>query len=279
MSQFLLHPSSLPTWNDCEGRWAATNLPSLKKQVTGGQNFVGSVFGTAAHEAVAKMLEHKIETGEIPEVAPFVREAQSRFREKFLKGVKTDETTKTVEQGEKQLERVIRESWFSYIPYAAPLAVETELILPIQQFDFLVMVMKPDCINSWRGLTRIDDHKFPRQLGNYGAQGGGYILGVEAEMGQRVRGFELQVIQRVALSSAPAKLEPIFYSRDQCLDAALPAITRLGEVLSVWRKEKNRKIFRFNGSSKFCTKTTCPLWGGEFCNQWIDNTKGKRTHE
>lgn len=263
---FPVHGSSLPTFIDCEGRWAAANLPSLKQKVTGGKEFVGSVFGTTAHKAIARGLQHKQEYGTVPAPENYIELAYREFDEAFKKGVQTDNTTKTTRQAHIQLDMVIRESWFSYLSRAKPLRIEHKQIYPIEN-TIIQVVMTPDVV-TLDGF--IDDHKFPRTIGDYKAQGGTYIIGAELRDNDKKKGFRLQVIKRVGESSAPAELLEIVYDRSQCLDAAKPALKRLNYVLIEWVNTKNTKIFRMNPNSKFCGNTTCGFWGTSHCNQWTD---------
>lgn len=277
-SMLIIRPSSLDTWNDCQGRWAVTNLPSLKKKVSGKQAFIGQLFGTAAHKAIASTLAAKAEGSSLSlDVALQIGKKELNDQvSNSLDGVKFDTTTKSLETAREQLERVIRESFYSYVPGCNPLFVEQHWIIDFKDYPFLRLSMQPDVIAESFGLPQVDDHKFPRVVGNYSGQGGGYMKGYEAVSGERLRRFSLQVIKRVSLGSPPAELQEIIYSRDQCLDSFDQAIKGIGQKADAWRADKDKKIFDYNPNSKYCTQETCPAFGGDWCNRWIDTKKEKK---
>lgn len=268
---FELHPSSLPTLLDCEGRWAASNIKELRKNLGKSHDSVGSVFGTIAHEAVAEMLNHKMKTGIVIDFQQVVLKAQRKFDEAFSKTLLTDATTRTRQSAHRQLDAVIRESWHSYVPLVKPLAVEQEMEIEVN--ELLTIKMRPDAVVWSPDGPVIDDHKFARFLGGYTSQQGGYIKAWEAITGEKVSMSRIQFIKRVGESSAPANLLTLEYRRESCLEAFDDAVKRVLVVVPEWQKTGNMRVFRKNSNSKFCTESTCRLWGTNECNQWQD-TKG-----
>lgn len=265
MSKLIVHPSGLPTFLDCEGRWAASALPSLRRKVSEGLPFFGSVFGKIAHAAVADMLRHKKTYSITPSPDNYILLAQREILEAFDKGLKTDDTTKTKEAALIQIEAVIRESLYSYVSRVEPLMIEETLKIELKGY-VLDLAMTPDVILQ----REIDDHKFPRFVGDYHAQGGGYFIGAEAVLERIFHLFNLNVIQRVNAKNNPADLEVITYRRDDCLEAAWYAIKLMNEKLPYWKEDKDPRIWRKNPNSKYCGQTTCGLWGTPDCNQWTD---------
>ncbi len=273
MIELEIHPSSLPTFIDCEMRWAASNLKEVREKCTKRDRFVGAVFGTVAHEHIAEMLKDKMITGEVPRPDKYLLDSCKSLDREFAdlkKPIKTDDTTSTVMQAKVQMERVLREAWYSVVRGANPRVVEEEYKIEItNKAGILInMLMKPDMV---RMEPIISDHKFPRQLGDYKAQGGGYIIGWEAmNRGEFIELFELLCISRVGVKSVPAVLQPVLYSREQCLEPARAAIKAIISKVPEFYETGKSKVFRKNPNSKFCTRTTCGAWGTDQCNQWTD---------
>lgn len=268
-SKFILHSSSLPTWNDCEGRWAASNIRSLRNSLHGGRTSAASVIGTVFHAAMKRALLAKMELGLVLDFNELAEEAEHALIEAYRKGdgVLPDEVTRNLLEAKYQLSSLIREALWSYVRFANPVEVEPEDLIDIRGADWLALSYRPDVVVN-EGF--IDDFKTFRQLSDYKAQAGSYVLGREGRAGVKAKGFRILGLKRVSASSAPSELQIIEYDREACLDAALQAIREIKLKLPVWEEKKSFKIFRMNPNSKLCTKTTCRAWGSDLCNQWTD---------
>lgn len=269
MSKFLVHSSALPRFNDCEGAWAAANLPSLKGKFHGGRETVSKVIGITCHAGAKRFLTAKKELGLILPWEDVAEECNSALELKFAEGegVITDDVTRSLKEAKHQVRAILREYWHSYVRCVEVIEVEPSDAFDITGCDWLAITYRPDAVVE---PGYIDDLKIIKQDSDYKAQLGSYILGYEINTGRTVKGARLLVIRRVTMSSAPSTMRIVSYSREACVNAAKRAIRGIRRVLPEWEETKDFNIFRLNSNSKLCTQNTCRAWGSEICDQWHD---------
>lgn len=272
---FFLSGSSLPTFADCEGRWAVSNVRDIKKRWVGkGQAGVGAVFGTIAHKAVFNMLKDKRDLGFMQPWPIYSQAAVGEFILQVAKGVKFDPTTGNLDGGIVQLERVIRLAYYSLAQHYRPEHLEAEMGYSPKGDDWLQVLCHPDATDL-DGI--IDDHKFSSKESIFLAQAGAYLIAYFATHGKKAPGFRINWFQRVAESSIQPDLRIIEYNVEAAVDSAKYQTARVATVLKAWDSDrsevKKNWHFNFNPNSKFCNKKTCSAWGTGFCNQWIDKPK------
>jgi len=270
---FYLSISSLPTFADCQGRWAINNVREIKSKyrAKSTQKNVGSVFGTIAHKALSNMLELKRDYGIIQDWRIEYALAAEEFSKQVSAGVRFDATTGKLEAGLLQLERVLRESWFSIVQHARPEFIEMPVGFAVAGDEWLNVVGHPDGCMIGGGIK---DWKFSsKKDGNYMAQGGGYLLGYRSTHGKEPKDFELNLIQRVGETLLQPDLLCIPYDKTACIEIATKQIKLAAGALKQYDSErtehKKNWSFNFNGNSKYCNKKSCGAHGTEFCNQWI----------
>lgn len=266
---FIVRGSSLPTFADCEGRWAIDAIPALREQYGGtGLVGVGSVFGTLAHKAGANLMTMKQETGIAGSWQMESARAQAEFSDAVLKGVRFDGITGSKDAGLIQLEKVIREFHYSVLPTARPEFIEQPFAFQIAGDEWLEVRCHPDLIEI-DGL--IHDYKFSSQEAKYFGQGGTYIMAYQAETGKKAKGFLIDWIRRCGESAPQADCQFFPYPLEACLDASAHMLKRMAQALKKYDETRRPWSFGFNPNSKYCGKKTCSAWGTSFCNQWIDD--------
>lgn len=268
---FIVRGSSLPTFADCEGRWAVDNIPALRKQYGGeGRQGVGSIFGTLAHKAGANLMTIKAETGLIANWEPEAAKVQAEFVELISKGVRFDGVTGSRDAALIQLQRVIREFHYSVLPTARPEFIEQPFAFRIDGAEWLEVHCHPDLIEL---DGYIHDYKFSSKEAWYFGQAGTYIRAYESETGRKAKGFIIDWIRRCGESAPQADCRSKPYLREACLDSSGHMLQRMIHALKKYEDTRRPWSFGFNPNSKYCEKKICKAWGTDFCNQWIDKEK------
>lgn len=278
---FILSGSSLPTFADCQGRWAYNNVKGIKEQHArkepgAGAQGVGALHGTLAHKALANMLKHKRDYGFEQDWRIQAALAAEEYQQKCAQGVKFDGTTGNITGGLIQLERAIRESAFSIVPKLRALHVEEPTGLTLAGDEWLKVVCHIDTDDD---MFNVYDHKFSSKEFNYLAQAGIYLLTYKNTYGVTPKDFFINWIQRVGESSLQPDLRVVPYDREAAIDSARKQVLLVASALKDYdsRRTEHKKLwaFNFNPNSKLCTEKTCGAWGTTACNQWMDKSKEK----
>lgn len=226
----------------------------------------GALIGTASHLGGAIMLTSKRDTGSysLEQALPI---AFDKFREDFEKGVELDETTTNRFVGEIQIEKMVKELAFSFVPTIDPVLIEEKFAVDIG--SGWEMEMHPDCYSS---DFVIYDHKFGSQDDSYHSQLGAYSIGMRSH-GHRVNDLVLNKIKRVGYKVPQPDMVQEHYDVRSCEKIAYELFSRIKADYERWDKTKDPSAFLPNNRSMNCSKKYCPLWGTDACEY------GKKTKE
>ena len=284
-TDFIIRASSLPTWADCERRWAADNVSSLARRCAderqqskdpSRKNF-GALFGSAGHLGTQSMLEDRLHGREV-DYWKAVDLAKERLQSNVLTEIAAkrqlhwDQVTKNLDIGLAQLEAVL-EKMSAFVLTTRPLLIEQEL--EMEWASYVVLRGHPDLIDC-DGDTI--DWKFGARKANYIGQFGGYgwlLQNNKLEVDVEPRDF---VVVHPPRSSWDKKahyvkqkeIEVFRYDFDACIESAAKQLDGITRAVKSWESKKNIWVFNANPNSKYCTKTTCRAYGTSFCDQWIE---------
>lgn len=273
---FTIRASSLPSFADCELRWAGENFEVISKAATaanGGESKrvrgIGSIIGISNHFGALAMLKDMRETGK-PRLEAGVRNAIAYFTGEMedRSTVEIDDITKNLDHGVRQITKMMEAFYYTYAIGSAPALLEHELFMPIN--DYLRVGGKLDNIQeNWK----VPDYKFGRDLSSYHSQKGAYLALVAYNFAKAM-GLQSELIWTprvgVDVEQPSTKIIPLDY--EACTEAFWYQVFAIRDRLQKWHSTKSPKYWFFNrnADSKYCKKKYCRLWGTTICDQWID---------
>jgi len=287
---FIIRASSLPTWADCERRWAADNVSSLARRCTEERtqskdpkrkNF-GALFGRAGHLGTQSMLEDRLHGRDI-DFWKGVDAAKENLTQEVLSEMMAkrqlhwDQVTKNLDVGLAQLESVL-EKMLPFCESVEPLLIEAEL-----EMDWapgVILRGHPDLVDRDGDTV---DLKFGARKANYIGQFGAYgwlLPNNKSEVYVRPRDFVLVHPPRSSWDKKAQYVKQkdiaIFrYDFDACIDSAYRQMEGIAAAVKKYESERKSDkrlwVFNTNPNSKYCTKTTCRAYGTSSCDQWIED--------
>ena len=273
-NKIYVHASSLPTWHDCQRRWASNNLSAKAPGEEGNAlpvRSIGAIIGNHAHAAATDMLSRKRDGDDINIVA-IVDKTVEDFR-KYCKTVKIDLDNGSRSQGDAEMQMVRQiMAWHrGYLPLANPVFVEAQLQANYGLTN-IVLVGQPDVVNQVSEYEwGIDDHKFGSHPGAYDAQMGLYMLLVSAQdwfvKGSKIPQVRIDHTKRVGVKSVQPETETIPRNPAACEEIARKQLDEIEPAVNYYHATGDLWAFNTNPASKYCNKTSCKWFQTDYCNQ------------
>lgn len=261
----LVRASSLPTFADCEMRWAVSNVPEIREIAILSRPEIktriqiGAAFGDSLHKAAAYAMQVNALTEKSLEIAnKRLDELAKYFYIEF-----DDHTTKNLDQARKQLVAPLKSFWKNYGSKVDKGDIEKRLYAKIS--DYVTLTGQVD----HRLTTGKHDLKFGMLPMVYNAQLGGYDIVSVANYGI-ADGSDLWIISipRCKEGAVP-DFHVIKLDYQGCVNAAWQQLDRIEEAHRRWSENKsNLWYFNRNPNSNLCRKKFCDAWGTTACDQW-----------
>lgn len=258
---FVIRPSSLPMWPDCERRSIARMAPGLLRDmgfpVTFRPATVGAAIGTGTHAAVAYTLEEKMRSGQLANKV----EAEQRGIEKMAaaihEGVIWDTITPDLNVGQKQLIRMAAIYRLKLAPHVKPVAIERRLEITTKSGN----VVSGQVDITEQGPTDLKTGVRARQnIAQYGAYS--IILRSHREVSEFVTEH---FVPRVRIDKPQPDPEVEHFSVPLAEQVAARVIKRIESAVVIFKETGDPMTFQANPNSQLCADRYCPAWGTKFC--------------
>lgn len=269
----LLRPSSLPTWPDCQRRFAARHLAdlvagagySLRRDM---RSHIGAAVGTALHAAAAYTLEQKRDTGELGSGTEAENRGEAALLERLAEGAMWDETTPSLATAKTQAARMSRSYRRHIAPFVVPILVEQRLVADVG--DGWQLSGQADVLaGDPRELLR--DTKSGVKRRNNSHQYGAYSIVLSAHDLAPRRIVEDYVPRvRLSLDQPPPETHevPLVAAVEEAwstIDDIKSAVTEFDLRAADPSGREPAGAFRANPASSLCGEKWCPAFNSEFC--------------
>lgn len=264
-----IHPSSLPSFLDCQRRTAARVIAGtvrdagfeLRSLPVG----IGAITGTASHAAVATMHRAQIKAGDptLWPVGDAIEVGMESIAANIVNGVTWDTTSPTLNTAQKQVARQVRMYAQSVSP-GVPVAAEERLTAVISKGRAVL-----DGTVDRREDVRIRDLKTGRVRRANGVQYGAYSL-LQRTHGNTVDELIEDYLPRVPLTKPQPPVVPIRHNVAEAEQAAMAIITRMIDAVTRFEATGNPWEFLPNPMSQMCSDRFCPAHSTPFCTAHKD---------
>lgn len=271
----IIRASSLPGYPDCARRWAAGNL---RKEVEaagyrirkGERANIGASIGTGMHGGIAYMLIEKMNTGSLGNATEADQRALQEFSEQVANGVMFDELTENLNDGQKQILRMVKSYRVDIAPNVTPVSVERRLNVQVGG-DFMLsgqsdaQALEPDTIRDAKSGKRLRAH--------YGQLGAYSLLARSAHPELKAQKLCVDFMPRVSLKNEQPDATTIFYDQAVAEQATMSTINRIKADVGEFRRRIEtgdappEHAFLANPSSGLCSPKWCPAHGTDFCRE------------
>lgn len=269
----LLRPSSLPTFPDCQRRFAARHLRDVVQ--AGGYQLhaerprhIGAAVGTAVHAGVGYTLQAKIDTGEIGNATEAEQRAEMALVQEVQEGASWDDTSPSLPVAKVQAARMVRSYRRFLAPVVVPAMVETRLAADVG--DGWQISGQADALTG-NPDERVRDLKTGTKRRANAAQYGGYVLVLEAH-GHAVPAITEDYLARVRRDKEQPPPLSIEIDRRRALLAAWEIIQAVKMAVTTFEGRLADPhgldplgAFLPNPSSSLCGERWCPAWNTKFC--------------
>jgi hypothetical protein len=267
-----IRASMLPGYADCARRAAAKQwrqeIEDAGFELRELRPSVGAAVGTAVHAAAARMLQEKIDTGELGGGKDGIEIAIEAFREETEPGAEWDDTTPNVAAAEAQIERLTLAYRLGVARHINPAAVEQAWEVPAG--DGFVLTGRCDVITVDGIVRDLKTGALPRP---YQAQLGAYsLLARSQDPPIEVSGVAVDFIRRTPKTKPQEP--PVTETYDQGVSerAAYSVIERIRRDMTEFRRrladgdEPPEEAFLANPMSMMCRPQFCPAHGTKWCD-------------
>ena len=267
----VIRASMLPGYADCARRAAAKQW--LREIENAGYELrelrpsVGAAVGTAVHAAAARMLQTKIDTGELGGGKDGIEIAIEAFRKETEPGAEWDDTTPNRSTAETQIERLTLAYRLGVARHLNPAAVEQAWEVPAG--DGFVLTGHCDVITV-DGVVR--DLKTGALSRPYQAQLGAYsLLARSQDPPIDVTGVAVDFIRRTPKTKPQEPPVTETYEQEVSERAAWSVIERIRQDMAGFRRrladgdEPPEEAFLANPMSMMCRPQFCPAHGTAWC--------------
>ena len=267
-----IRASMLPGYADCARRAAAKQwrreIEDAGYELRELRPSVGAAVGTAVHAAAARMLQEKIDTGELGSGKDGIEIAIEAFREETEPGAEWDDTTPNVATAEAQIERLTLAYRLGVARHINPAAVEQAWEVPAG--DDFVLTGRCDVITVDGVVRDLKTGALPRP---YQAQLGAYsLLARSQDPPIDVSGVAVDFIRRTPKTKPQEP--PVTETCDRGVSerAAWSVIERIRQDMSEFRRrladgdEPPEEAFLANPMSMMCRPQFCPAHGTKWCD-------------
>lgn len=231
---------------------------------------IGAKVGTATHTGAAHSMLYKMETGVLANKTETEQVALQDLKEQMQEGALFDDSTKTANEAQNQVVRMVTTFREHLAPEMQPSAVERRLRADVGDGFMLsgqsdLQLVSPD---------GIDDLKTGARLSSHYAQIGSYSILVRAQWPDiDIKRLRVDFIQRVPMKRPQP--EPVHQDYDKMTaeHAAASTINRIKADVQEFRKRylddtaPPAHAFLANPASMLCSAKFCPAWGTTFCKE------------
>ena len=267
-----IRASMLPGYADCPRRAAAKQwrreIEDAGHELRELRPSVGAAVGTAVHAAAARMLQAKIDTGELGGGKDGIEIAIEAFREETEPGAEWDDTTPNRSVAETQIKRLTLAYRQGVARHLNPAAVEQAWEVPAG--NGFVLTGHCDVITVEGVVRDLKTGALPRP---YQAQLGAYsLLARSQEPAINVTGVAIDFIRRMPKAKPQEPPVTETYDQDVSERAAWSVIERIRQDMNEFRRrladndESLEEAFLANPMSMMCRPQFCPAHGTEWCS-------------
>lgn len=272
MADKVIRCSSLPSWEDCKRRGAATSFPELIREagftLRRRLAHVGALVGSGTHAGAAFTLKTKMDTGELGNASEAADRGVEELRERLQKeGAVWDDTTKDFNTAEQQVVRMVAKYREKLAPQITPLSVEEEMSARLA--DGFILRGHTDAIAE--EYRRLRDLKTGVSQRANGSQYGAYML-LCRTLGKQIDQIVEDYLPRVRLDQEQPDPEITLLPTLEPQQRAYEIIEGIrGSVAEFERRLKDdadrppELAFDANPMSVLCSDRFCPAWGTDFC--------------
>lgn len=267
---FLIRPSSLTGWPDCQRRTAARLFPQLVAAagftLRRLEPHIGATVGTATHSGAGYSLKEKLNGRGLGQESDAIEVSMVSFKKEIVDGVTWDTTTRDRGAAEKQIARMVHVYRRDVAPKIEPIAVEERLKAKVAD-RFELSGQKDVLARMPKALEDLKTGKIRRANG---VQYGAYCM-IEKAHGRQVDHIFEDFIPRSAVSKEQAPAERLEYDVQACYAEAYETILDMKRAIEdfverlVTGKRPPEGAFRANPMSMLCSDKYCPCWGTDFC--------------
>lgn len=260
-----IRASSLPYYADCPRKWAAKSLPrdiieGLGIKLQPYTPYVYTVFGTGTHTGVTFSLNRKLKGEIVKNPLDDVYQAGiESFREEIYDGVVWDDTTRNVNDAEKQIQNVLKAYYNGVLPHIDPTGVELALKARIDANYMLTGHM--DVVSE----TEIRDFKSGIRNPKAFAQLGAYSLLRKANKDGKTERLIIDHIKRTKLKKPQDLPETVEYNVEDSEKEAKAIYKRIMADVNEFLSTGDPLSFMANLHSNLCSPKYCSAHGTEWC--------------
>ena len=272
MPEKVIRCSSLPSWEDCERRGAATSFPELIRDagfdLRRRQAHVGALVGSGTHAGAAYLLTEKMKSGEPGNASEAEDRAIAELRKRLeAEGAVWDATTQNYPTAQKQVARMVKTYRRTLAVEITPISVEEEL--EVKLGGGFILLGHTDALA--REFRRLRDLKTGTTQRANGSQYGAYGLLLRT-LGRQIDQIVEDYLERVPLDHAqPDPVSTIlpFVEPQQRAYEVIEGIR--GSVAEFERRLRDdaprppELAFRANPMSVLCSEKFCPAFNTSFC--------------
>lgn len=258
---FVIRPSALPMWPDCERRSIARMAPGLLKDmgfpVTFRPATVGAAIGTGTHAAVAYTLTEKMNSGQLGSKSAAEMAGVDAMKKAIELGVIWDNVTPDLNVGQKQLIRMAAVYRIKLAPHVQPVAIERRLEVTTKQGN----VVSGQVDITEKGPTDLKTGVRARMnIGQYGAYS--MILRSHGQVSEYV--IE-HFVPRTRIDKPQPDPVVEHFSVPLAEQVAGRTIKRIESAVVTFKETGDPMTFMANPNSVLCNDRYCPAWGTKFC--------------
>lgn len=271
----VIRASSLPSYPDCARRWAGRTIPKEIEAAgfdltPGMPSSIGASVGTATHGGAAFIMTEKMNSGQLGNQTEAEQRALEDFGTATKTGVLWDEATPNMNDGQKQVLRMVKVFRATIAPIVQPLAVERRLEARVG--EGFVLSGQSDLQTVEPGRIRdLKTGRFPRM--HYAQIGAYSLLARTAHPDQPTSEVCVDFIQRVPIAKAQPDTKTEFYDQATAEQAAVNTMRHMQADITEFRRRvidggaPPEHAFLANPASMLCSPKYCPAYQSSWCRE------------
>jgi hypothetical protein len=270
-----IRSSSLPSYSDCPRRAASK---AYKQQIeTAGftlrqlPSSIGAAIGTGVHRG-ASVKTTSIIYGESVSDRLCIDASIEEFRTLIVDGATMDNTTDSVNTGEKQIVQLVKSFIVQVAPDINPEFADqkyepTLITIPGVEINEEITTSGSSDIETADGV--IVDLKTGAKYQAHHAQMGDYALLKDKHSTTKSTGARCIYLPRTSIKKTYPGPMVFDYDLQFCKSAAMAIIKQVAGDYAAWLRTLSPWAFPANPMSVLCSDKYCPAWGTEFCKYGI----------
>lgn len=259
----VVRSSLIPTFVDCQRRWAAIFFWPYGYELHSTPPHVGLLSGKAVHKGAEKTLVEFMRGGTLPKARMSIETALDSWLDAERtnrRDIIYDNTTGDSGEAEAAVRNMAEAAHEAIDPHDPPVMVEAGLEARTPSGDLVVT----STVDLFLQSARLKDRKTGVNRPNGYVQMGTQSLVLRAN-GHPVAGLDFDYIPRRKRKAA-AELMPL--DREAAEQLTRETLSNMSRAVRLYKETGDPAVFQANPGSYLCDPRYCPAFGSTFCAAW-----------